>query len=436
MPRSLALPVASLSALVGCSIGTAPALAQMREVEPRLAVNVGAATTDNLGHLPDGEELTQETFAVTGVDIGFLRESLRARLHVDGEIDYYAYDSDEFDNETAGVLDAGLALHIVPEIFSWEFSERIDHSRIDPFSPVGPGNRERLNFFSTGPRAALPVGERGRFGIVGQYVDRRYDETPLLNGPTRVLALELSKELSSQQRIGFALQASDTEFDDPTALPYEIHEAYLTYERLAAADEILTVDAGVSRLRREEQSESEPYLQVTWTHALTARSTITFEGGQQFETPADYFDAGTLGDYAAGGAGDTLLTADPRMRTDAGLTYTLTRDRAVFRVSQEHFREKYGGATVEEREGRLRAIGMDYSFTPLLRGNIELSSSSEQIILDDTAEERRARAGLRRRLGRAWDGSLTFDYNTREYLGESYTERRYELSLVWAPPVR
>ena len=47
---------------------------------------------------------------------------------------------------------------------------------------------------------------------------------------------------------------------------------------------------------------------------------------------------------------------------------------------------------------------------------------------------RYARASLARRLGRSWDASLTFEYNRRDAdAGDDYTERRYILSLAWAP---
>lgn len=433
MPRRLALRVAGVATFIGYALGAPTATAQTREVESRLAISVGAATTDNLGRLPD-DDRHYESFATTGIDIGILRESPRARAYVDGLVDYYAYNSEDFRNETAGAIEAGLALHIVPETFSWDFEERIDHTRLDPFAPAGPGNTERTNLFLTGPRATIPLGDSATLGMIGQLSERRYRDTESLNGPTRSISLRIARDLDELQRFGFVVSEQDMRFDDPAELPYKIQEAYLTYERSAAAEGSLEISGGTTRLNREEESDSGPYFQVAWARDITQRSAFSVDGGQRLESPADAFDVGALEGYEAGGVGETLLTGDPRLTRDLRLTYTLIRPRSVITAVREQVREKYDSDTVEDREYRRATIGMDYRFTPLLRGDLEFTSGDEDFELSGTAEERRARASLQRRLGTSWEGSLTFEYNRREYdLGDSYKERRYILSLLWSP---
>jgi hypothetical protein len=209
----------------------------------------------------------------------------------------------------------------------------------------------------------------------------------------------------------------------------------VTYQRRTASDGMLEIAAGSSRLRRDTGSDSEPYVQLEFSAALTSRSVISFEGGQRFESPADFFNAGTLVGYASGGVDDTLLTPDPRMTTDARLSYTLTRPRTVFTARRERFRETYEGASLaRERDVSQASVGMDYRFTPLLVARIELVASDEVFEPDGEADEERIGATLQRRLGRSWDGSLRFEYNSRETnVGESFSERRYILSLLWRP---
>lgn len=412
-----------------------PAGAQTRDVEPRLSVRVGAASTDNLGRLPDTAEVRSETFVTTGIDIGFLRETPRARVYADGALDYYAYNDDEFDNETAGSIDAGMSFHVVPERFSWEFTERIDHTRLDPFAPAGPGNSERINSFSTGPRAVVPLGAATTLSMVGQYTDRRYRDSTDLDGPTREAGLALNRDLNARQRLSLEVAGQDIRFDDVAAAPYDIREAFLTYERRASSESRFSLSAGSSRLERDTGSEYEPYFQLEWERSVTARSELAFEGGRRFEGPADYFDSGTLEGYSLGGVDDTLLTADPRLTTDARLVYTLTRPRAVFTARRERFRETYfGSAGSTERDVSQGVLGMDYRFSPVLFGRIELIKSEEEFDPDGTAEEERINASLRRQLGRVWQGSLGFEYNSRTTnLGDSFDERRYILSLLWNP---
>jgi hypothetical protein len=424
--------VAGLALYAVCSCPAA--LSQTRDVDPRLSVRVGAATTDNLARVP-GVDSKSETFATTGIDIGFLRETPRARAYVDGTIDYYAYNSDEFSNETAGAIDTGLALRVLPDVFSWEFSERIDHARLDPFTPVGPGNSERINVFSTGPRIDIPLGDSSSFTLDGQYADRHYKEREALDGPNRAVSLQLARDFRQFQRLALVVTGQDIDFDDPaSSRPYEIQDTYLAYERRTAADGLFALSGGTSRLRRDGETTSEPYFQMEWTRDITPRSSLSFRGGRSFESPTDYFDSATLDGYGTGGVEDTLLTADARMTTNARLTYTLTRQRAVFRVSRERFRERYEDDAFPEREVSQFSVGMDYRFTPLLLGNVLLADSREDYDVG-TSNEERARAGLQRRLGRSWEGSLSFEYNRRDYdVGGSYHERRYILSIAWSPP--
>jgi hypothetical protein len=419
----------------GGTVSLTPASAQSRDVEPRMAVRVGAATTDNLGRRASTAATGRETFTTTGIDIGFLRETTRARVYADGALDYYAYNSDEFSNETAGSIDTGVAFHIAPDTFSWDFTERIDHARLDPFAPGGPGNSERINSFSTGPRVTVPLGDNATFGLVAQYNDRQYRDSEDLDGPTRAVGVELGRDFGEGQRLSLQVTGQDIRFDDPTSLPYEIQEAFVTYQRRTASDGIFEIAAGSSRLRRESGSQSEPYVQLEWSAALTSRSVISFEGGKRFESPADFFDAGTLVGYASGGVDDTLLTPDPRMTTDARLSYTLTRPRAIFTARRERFRETYEESSLaSERDVSQTSVGMDYRFTPQLVARIQLVASDEVFEPDGEADEERIGASLQRRLGRSWQGSLGFEYNARDTnAGESFSERRYILSLLWSP---
>jgi hypothetical protein len=435
MARSVARRRASVAVLISYAmIGATSAFSQTREVVSRLTVNVGAATTDNLGRVPDAAR-ESESFAITGVDIGVLRESAGARIYVDGAIDYYAYDSDEFDNETAGAIDAGLSLRAIPDRFSWDFNERVEHTRIDPFSPAAPGNRERINLFSTGPRLNVPLGDASTFGVVGQFADRHYRESESLDGPTRTITMRIARDLSELQRFGLVVAGRDMRFDDPTQVPYEIHEAYLNYERSTASEGSFSVSGGRTRLQRENESDSAPYFEMIWSRNITPRSSFSFSGGQRLESPADSFDVTSLEGPQAGGVGDTLLVADPRLTKNLRLAYTLTRARAVFRATREDVREKYDSDTIPDREFWRGSLGMDYRFTPVLRGDIELTTGRETFESTGEADERMGRASLFRRLGRSWEASLVFEYNRREDdLAASYKERRYILSLLWNPP--
>jgi hypothetical protein len=433
MANGFAWRVVAIAA-AGYAMHTDPLFAQTRDVEPRFAVRVGAETTDNLARAPSAAA-ERETFLSTGVDIGAERESARARGYIDGAIDHYAYDSNQFETDPAGALDAGFSFRVVPEVFCWDFSDRIEHVRSDPFAPVTPGNRERVNTFATGPRASIPLGERSRFGVMGQYGDRRYEESAALEGETRTASLDFSHDLSSMQRLGLTVAARDIGFDDPASRPYEIHDSYVTYERQGASASSFSVSAGTSRLRSDgAPGSSEPYFDLAWTRDVTARSRVTLDVGQHFEGAAEDFDAGSLEGFESAGIGDTLLVPDPRVRSETRLTYVLSRPRATFTAWHERFDEEYQSSGLPQREGTRSSVAMDYRLTPVLRGSVEYGIGDETFELAETADERHVRATLARRLGRAWDGSLAFESNRREADRDgNYRERRYVLALTWRP---
>ena len=127
--------------------------------------------------------------------------------------------------------------------------------------------------------------------------------------------------------------------------------------------------------------------------------------------------------FAAGGVDDTLLTPEPRIITDALLAYTLTRPRATFSAAHVRFREQYEESSILARDVAQSSIGMEYRFTPLLLGGVQVAYAQEDFELGDAATEERTLASLRRRLGRAWEGSLSFERSTRDRdLGGSYRE--------------
>ena len=140
------------------------ALAQQEGLAPEGRIELGLGQTDNLNR-DDGEK---------GADIGRLavgfagradRRWLRAALA--GDIEYRKYNADDpsgdYDyDEVLGSVDGLLELHAVPDQVQWDARAGYGQVRIDAFSPTGPANRQRMAYFSTGPKIGLPLGSAPR----------------------------------------------------------------------------------------------------------------------------------------------------------------------------------------------------------------------------------------------------------------------------------
>ena len=412
---------------VQAQVGSAPA-----ESDLDLEFRAGLNWTDNLGREPDGES---ETFASLGTSVAFARESARFRASLTGALDYFHYDSDRFDNEVVGRIDGLLGFSLVPQRVDWMFENSFGQVRTDPFAPAGPGNREYLNVFGTGPDLYMPLGARTTLGGSARYVDRRWQDSDQLDSEILGGEVRVTRLLSPTQQLGLTAATRSIDYDSDALPNYEVHSAYISYQRQLATGEV-GLDVGANRLQSAGRSDTGLLLRANWTRELTARSTLRLAAGREFQDAGDQLGVDSIAQTGFGPTGETGLTSDPYVLTFASVRYTLDQERATFSVGGGWDRERYDSSTLLDRDALFADAGVSYRFTPLLSGDLRVSLRREEFdnIANGTADELTVVAALARRLGRELDLRLEYQYAQRDGdVGLDFEENRASVLLVWLP---
>ena len=403
------------------------------ETELELEFRAGINWTDNLGREADGES---QTFGSVGTTVDFNREAARLRAGLTGQLDYFHYDSNRFDNEVVGRIDGLLGISLVPQRLDWMIENRFGQVATDPFAPEGPENREYLNVFETGPDIYLPLGARTTLGGSARYTDRRWQDSDELDSEILAGELRVIRQLSPTQQLGLAAGMRSIDFDGEDVPRYEVYSAYASYQRRLATGEV-GIDLGANRLQVAGRSDTGLLLRANWSRELTPRSTLSLEVGREFQDAGDQLGGDSLaqtGFGATGGVGG--LVAEPYVLSFAALRYELTRDRATFSLGAGYDRERYDTTTALNRDSVFGDAGVTYRFSPRLTAELRLTLRREDFdaLEAGTADEITVIAGLSQRLGREFDVRLQYQYSERDAdFGFDYEENRASLLLVWTP---
>jgi hypothetical protein len=111
--------------------------AQPTEQPPtNLAFWLGHVESDNIAHTATPEDGSYESL---GLLADFARNSVRFDANIHTDLASRSYSVDTLDSEIVGTLNAGAAVHIIPQRFSWEFNDYHGQGITDPYAAIGPG---------------------------------------------------------------------------------------------------------------------------------------------------------------------------------------------------------------------------------------------------------------------------------------------------------
>jgi hypothetical protein len=415
--------------------------AQEAETQTNIGFRVGAAYTDNLRR-----DQTEEgsLFGIAGVDLGIRRSSPRTNINVNGRLERYFYESNLVGDENTGSISAGLEYLLVPQVLHWQFSNTFGQVRRDLFRAAGPGNRENLNVFSTGPDLIVPLGRRMRATFSGRYEDRRYFESDILDSNAWSGQAGLSRVLSPVDEAGIGVSARRIEYDGAFTDPIDIYSAFGTYNRQMANGNV-SVQAGVNALDFLDETRMGVLLRFDATRELTARSTITVRGRREFQDASDFFRArqrpiedrllDPVDPDRFDDTGELGLTANPLVRTSLSANYQLQRPRATLNFGGSLGDENYENERQRNRRTLNLTGSVSWPFSQLLVGRLSGDYRLESFrSLDLRGHDLRIAATLDRQLGRQLDLAVTYQYGRRlSGRGIEYAENRIMAVLRYTP---
>src|SRR5690554_1177457 len=95
----------------------------------------------------------------------------------DGLLGFETYQNNTYGNDLTVDLSWLGLLNLIPQRLIWRFSENLRDTRQSSLRPNTPDNRERVNFFSTGPTYILPITNADRLQFNANYARTDYEES-------------------------------------------------------------------------------------------------------------------------------------------------------------------------------------------------------------------------------------------------------------------
>lgn len=315
--------------ITACAFIIGYAAAPVSAAEFAYNASLSAGRSDNVGLTADNEQ--EEDIAAAGLRFSLAQSSARLEVDAVGDLAYVEYLDDTYDSDLLGSFAGNARFRFVPERFEWMISDNFGQVLTDPFTPPTPGNRENVNYLTTGPDATLALGSQSRLRLSGRYSLGTYEYSPL-DFDTLGGGVTLERDLSSASAVSLHVTAARTEYDEATLdADYDQNDAFVRYQ-VTGARTSLGLDAGYTVLDRDTADDKEDglLLRMDVVRRVSSASTISLAGGREFSNSGVAF-AGmqTIGGVGQGTASGRQ-TAQPFLNDSAHLGWNFARQRTAF----------------------------------------------------------------------------------------------------------
>jgi hypothetical protein len=415
---------AACAALVaGMLAGMQPAIAG----ELSYGAYVGMGHTDNIERVNDDEQA--ESIASIGAQLSLEHESRRLTTSITSRLEYREYLDNTFDSEVIGNLVGNALFDIVEERLTWTIEDTFGQSTVNQFAPVTPGNRENVNYLSTGPDLTLPFLSRNSFIVRGRLADVNYESSNLGNQRIRG-ELALKRDLSEASNASINATSEQVDFeDDAQFIDYDRNEGFLNYNANTARTN-LSIDGGITEIRSQGEKQDTWLGRIAFTRHVSSAATLSFEVGH------DFSDAGTifveLESLLQPGSTDPVpvqQTATPFENTYALLRGEFSGRRTDVRLQAGYNDEKYQDQSTFDRARLTLLLTLERDLSSVISAHVGGNYSRQDYdTLGRTFADMTATLGMRWNFGRASYVSLDYQYLDRS---DDLNTAEYSANEVW-----
>ena len=408
------------------------ALETIEPARQQFAVWYGHVESDNLERTTGGAEGSYEN---VGLLLGLGHTSTRLEASINADLEYRRYSLDTLDDETVGTLNAAADVDLVQDRFSWTFTDDYGQGITDPFSGLGPGNREKVNVIATGPRITLPFGARTSLEIRGTYSERRFAESSQVDSDSLVSELGLYRQTSSTARFGLIARSNDVEYVDVIAPEYRIGRLALRYEKQLATGRVLA-DLGTNEISATGFDRDEPLYDLVWTRSLTERSQLSVHATRELTDAGAVLGAALVPGIEGSSFTDVVVTPNPLEQRRFGVSYVLTMSRTVVSTEIGSWKDEYIGNPAYDNDSTTLHASFVRTISPRLTFGVSFDQIEREFAdtvgAQPNGEDSWLSAWANRTLGRRFNlGAAIASYERDGF--ESYEERRYELRFGYSP---
>ena len=270
------LPRRLPEAVVALIVGAVPLAAAA--VETTGSVSAGVGVSDNISRSPLKKNQTIRTL---GLQFGAKENSSRLRLDLESDLSYLDYPGSAYRGEIVGHLRGEAVLAIVPDRIDWMVRDVFGQTRRSLYDVLTPDNRENVNYFSTGPRVIIGLGDVANLLIAGTYT-RNDHELRELNSQQYGVDVGLERRLSASSAVSLHVSRDHIVPDELANVdPYDRESAYLNYS-LTGADTTVKFNGGGTRVLLNGSTQTGPMVELEVQRRLSARTQVFFSGGRQF----------------------------------------------------------------------------------------------------------------------------------------------------------
>ncbi len=397
-----------------------------------LGLTAGATWSDNIALASANEQ--DGTIGQLGVTLGYNRESRRLRSDIDVNAAWQHYLDNEFDDDVIGGLNGTVVLGIAPEQFEWLFQDSFGQSRVNLFDALTPGNRQNVNYFTTGPDFTLRFGQATSLKLTGRYSATNYEEIGL-DDERYSASLALIRRLSGASSVSLNAVRERFAYDDPAINEYDRHEAFLRYE-LGNARTTLRADAGYTAIDDDDETSDGTLLRLSLRRQTSPSASVSVNLGSEFSDSGSAFRAAQDQSGVSLDPELVIPTADAFERRYVLAGWDFARNRTSFGLNGEYTEEAYENLVALDRTVMRYAIYFGRQLNPTLGFRIDGRYSDEEFDRSNAkAEELYGSARLTWEQGRTLSWRLQFDFRDRTGSGlfAEYTENRASLFLTWSP---
>lgn len=381
----------------------------------------------------------EDTTAVVGLLLGYQREQGRLHASVDANLRYSHYFEESFNDQLFGGLDALLTYWFVPERFSWVVQQNFGQTLIEPRAVETPDNRQNVSFFSTGPDAQLPLGERTSLTASGRWSSARYETTDA-NNQRIDGTLGLVRQLGTTSTVSLNAFAERVNFtDDFSDGRYDRQSAFLGYTNIGVRTS-LDARAGYTVLHVYGERTGGPLFDITIRRELSPRSTLTFGAGTNLTDSAEAFrrDQDLLG--VNPDTENVVSSSDPFQSDYASLVWEIVGARNSFSLTGSWRREDHENEVDLNRQSWGLSANYSRRLRPTLTAGLQAGYTKNEFETSDVEfDDLNAGASLDWQFAQHFSARLLYQYfsgsgDTISGSGiRDYTENRYSLFFTWAP---
>jgi hypothetical protein len=339
----------SVAGIAQAQVATGPGGMPVAAQTPRAQgttfdVTEGIGETDNVFQTPSDHQ--SQTLEMTGLDFGLVRTGSLLNADLQGNFSYVDYLQGAYDPQFFGRFDGLSSVSLLSDHLKWTLQDDYGDAQVDPFTPVTPGNLERINVVMTGPDFTVRPAANTTVQVGARYAYASYQVSPL-DGYRTIESASITRDLSGASNVALLADFAQLRYSNTLVnTDYDRTRAYLQYS-IAGARTQIQVQAGEAQANDSGGWIHTPIGEFKLTRTLSSLATLTFIASRQLTDTASSFGnlrGGAGGGIAVGTAatnsGDYLANSVSTgmslggLRTKVALTASWERDTYTVDATQ------------------------------------------------------------------------------------------------------